>query len=192
MARIAARKAFFTFLYWFRDPPWDTNITPPEVYGFLESNPPGRALDLGCGTGTNVITLAEMGWKATGIDFVPRAIRMARRKARRKGLSEAAKFRVGNALSAESFQGKYDLILDIGCFHGLPEGSAEVYARNIKDHLAEGGSLLLYAHLRQGPSSSHGADEESLEKLGEVLRLDWRQEGEESSRPSAWLKFGVG
>ena len=187
-----ARKAFFTFLYWFRDPPWDTGITPPELYRFLEVNPPGRALDLGCGTGTNVITLAEKGWKATGIDFVARAIRMARRKARRKGLEESAEFKVGDALSTESFSGKYNLILDIGCFHGLPEGSAELYARNIKDHLAESGSLLLYVHLRQGQESSHGASEDSLAKLGKILKLKWREEGEEASPPLAWLQFGGG
>ena len=52
----------------------------PSSIDFLEVNPPGKALDLGCGTGTNVITLAENGWYAEGMDFVPRAVRIARRK----------------------------------------------------------------------------------------------------------------
>ena len=139
-----------------------------------------------------MITLAEHGWKASGIDFVPRAIRIARRKARRSGLQERVEFKVGDALSADSFRGMYNLILDIGCFHGLPEGSAETYARNIKDHLVEGGSLLLYVHLQQDLGSSHGASESSRGKLGDFLTLARREDGEESSRPSAWLEFRKG
>lgn len=184
-----ARKAFFALQYWFLDPPWDTGITPPEVYRFLEEHPPGRALDLGCGTGTNVITLAEHGWRATGIDFVPRAIRIARRKARRKNLSDQAEFQVGDALSRDSFWGEYDLILDIGCFHSFSDIDAVRYARNVRAHLAEGGSLLLYAHLRQGVIPGHGASEAGLATLGEYLALAWRKDGEESARPSAWLEY---
>ena len=184
-----ARKFFFTLQYWFKNPPWDTGVTPPEVYQFLEDHPPGRALDLGCGTGTNVITLAESGWQASGVDFVPRAIRIARRKARRKGVTESTDFQVGDALSRDIFQGEYDLILDIGCFHSFSDQQAEVYAANVNDHLAVGGSLLLYAHLRQGSGPGHGASEIGLEKIGERLELAWRRDGEESSRPSAWMEF---
>jgi SAM-dependent methyltransferase len=184
-----ARRFFFTLQYWLNNPPWDTGVTPPEVYQFLEDHPPGRALDLGCGTGTNVIALAESGWQARGIDFVPRAIRTARRKARRKGVMDRVDFQVGNALSPDSFQGKYDLILDIGCFHSFVDQDADTYAANVREHLVEGGSLLLYVHLRQDPGPGHGASEASLAKLGEYLQLDWRVDGEESSRPSAWLEF---
>jgi cyclopropane fatty-acyl-phospholipid synthase-like methyltransferase len=187
-----ARKAFFTFLYWFRDPPWDTGVTPPEVYRFLENNPPGRALDLGCGTGTNVITLAEHGWQGTGVDFVPRAIRLARRKGRRAGLESRVNFIVGDVLSPDSFRGVYDLILDIGCFHSFSGPDVETYGINAREHLVPGGSLLLYAHLNQGQGSSHGASEASLDKLGEFLTLKWRENGEESARPSAWFEFVKG
>jgi len=184
-----ARKSFFTFLYWFRKTPWDTGITPPEVLRFLENNPPGRALDLGCGTGTNVITMAEHGWQATGTDFVPRAIRVAQRKARRQDLAGQADFFVGDVLSPDSFQGAYDLILDIGCFHSFSGPDVETYGENARAHLVPGGSLLVYAHLDQGLDSSHGATEASLETLGEFLTLRWRENGEESARPSAWLEF---
>ena len=184
-----ARKAFFALQYWLNDPPWDTGITPPEVYHFLEEHPPGRALDLGCGTGTNLITLAEHSWQAAGIDFVPLAIRIARRKIRRKGLIDRVDVRVGNALSGDSYQGEYNLILDIGCFHGFSDPDTETYARNVSAHLAEGGSLLIYVHLRQGVSPGHGVTEAGLAILGEYLNFVWRKDGEESDRPSAWLEF---
>jgi SAM-dependent methyltransferase len=184
-----ARRIFFTLQYWLMNPPWDTGVTPPEVFQFLAGKSPGKALDLGCGTGTNVITLAEHGWKTTGIDFVPRAIRKAKRKARRKGVEERTKFQVGNVLSPESLQGEYDLILDIGCFHSFSDEDTARYAQNISNHVAEGGSLLLYVHLRQGSDPGHGVSETGLVKLGEYLTLAWRMDGEESSRPSAWLEY---
>jgi SAM-dependent methyltransferase len=184
-----ANRIFFTLQYWLMNPPWDTGVTPPEVYQFLKENSPGRALDLGCGTGTNVITLAEHGWQASGIDFVPRAIRKAKRKARRKGMTDRTDFQVGDALSPDSFRGEYDLILDIGCFHSFSDPEAGVYAANVSDHLAAGGSLLLYAHLRQGSGPGHGASEAGLAKIRGQLELAWRRDGEESSRPSAWMEF---
>jgi SAM-dependent methyltransferase len=65
--------------------PWDTQVTPPEVVELVERAgvPPGRALDLGCGSGTNCIYLARHGWEAVGVDFSAVAIHRARRKARR-------------------------------------------------------------------------------------------------------------
>ena len=81
----------------------------------IKNNPPGRALDLGCGTGTNVITLAKHGWKATGIDFVPRAIKKAKTKAREENLQ--IDFRVGDVTHLDDFTEPFDLILDIGCYH---------------------------------------------------------------------------
>ncbi|MCK7512216.1 MAG: methyltransferase domain-containing protein [Desulfobacterales bacterium] len=68
----------FEWRYWRGNTPWDTNITPPEVMEFIAETPPGRALDLGCGTGTNAIALARHGWQATGVDFAPKAVHKAR------------------------------------------------------------------------------------------------------------------
>jgi methylase of polypeptide subunit release factors len=47
--------------------------------------PYGRALDLGCGTGLWSVRLAQRGWEVTGVDIVPKAVRIARRRARRAG-----------------------------------------------------------------------------------------------------------
>ena len=70
----------FHWRYWRRQTPWDTQVTPPEVMEFIARTPPGKALDLGCGTGTNAIALARHGWRVTGVDFIPKAILAARGK----------------------------------------------------------------------------------------------------------------
>src|SRR6266480_276486 len=69
--------------------PWDSGIPPPELIAVIEGArrlPPGRALDLGCGTGTTAVYMASHGWQMTGVDFVPKAIRVARAKASVAGL----------------------------------------------------------------------------------------------------------
>ena len=45
------------------DIPWDSGITPPEIHEVLKELPPGKALDLGCGTGTVMrdLLLREVG-----------------------------------------------------------------------------------------------------------------------------------
>ncbi len=44
----------------------------------IKSLPPGRALEIGCGTGGNAIWLAEQGWKVTAVDYSDVAIAKAR------------------------------------------------------------------------------------------------------------------
>jgi hypothetical protein len=57
------RRLFFTFAYLFGVKPWDSGISPPELVKVVEGGDalrPGRAIDLGCGTGTNCST-----WRIT-------------------------------------------------------------------------------------------------------------------------------
>jgi methylase of polypeptide subunit release factors len=83
---------FFRAAYLLGFKPWDSGVPPPELVAVVEgkdSLAPGKALDLGCGTGTNCIYMARHGWEATGVDFVPRAISAATRKAVVAGVSPA-------------------------------------------------------------------------------------------------------
>src|SRR5579872_6189035 len=53
------------------------------------SLPPGRALDLACGTGRNALWLAQHGWSVTAVDGSPAAIEILRERA--SGLPVATK-----------------------------------------------------------------------------------------------------
>jgi 2-polyprenyl-3-methyl-5-hydroxy-6-metoxy-1,4-benzoquinol methylase len=53
---------------------------------------PGRALDVGCGTGDNAIELAVRGFEVTAIDIADRPLSMAREKAAAAGV--AVEFRL--------------------------------------------------------------------------------------------------
>lgn len=181
------RRLFFG-LWYFRNPPWDTGITPPELVEFIATHAPGRALDLGCGTGTNVINLAQHGWQVTGIDFAGRAIRIAQRKVRMAGLK--ADLRVGDVTKLAGIRGPFDLILDIGCFHSLTSKSKRDYVHNLTQILAPGGRYLMYAFFKTTDKDRFGLSQADLELLGDNLTLDKRQDGTERGRaPSAWFTF---
>jgi cyclopropane fatty-acyl-phospholipid synthase-like methyltransferase len=182
------RRIFYT-LWYFRHPPWDTNITPPELTTFIAMHPPGKALDLGCGTGTNVITLANHGWQATGIDFVPKAIRAAHRKARRARVN--ANFIVGDVTNLSKISDRFDLILDIGCFHSLGSKEKAAYTENFDRYLVPGGHFLLYVIFKMDAAGSGpGAVEADLEMIVSYLSLVSRKDGtERGTRPSSWLTY---
>ena len=74
----------FRLMYRLGFTPWDSGVPPPELIEVIEGArrlPAGRALDIGCGTGTTTVYMASKGWQVTGVDFVPRAIRAAGAKA---------------------------------------------------------------------------------------------------------------
>ena len=180
------RKILFQMMY-LRKPRWDTGITPPEVMAFTEDHAPGRALDMGCGTGTNAITLAQHGWQVVGIDFIGSAIRQAKRKARQAGVK--IDLRKGDVTRLNGINGQFDLVLDIGCFHNLMSEGKRTYAQNLTHLLAPGGTFLLYAFFRT-TDSSNGLLPEDSELLATYLKLVERQDGtERGQRPSAWFTF---
>jgi SAM-dependent methyltransferase len=137
-------RIFFGLAYLVGFRPWDSGIAPPELKEIVEGRSPlkpGRALDLGCGTGTNCRYLSDLGWDVTGVDFVPRAVAAARRKAPR------AKLVVGDVtrLDDAAVSGPFDLMLDLGCFHSLPDDRREAYVGEAARVAAPGATLLMFA-----------------------------------------------
>jgi SAM-dependent methyltransferase len=179
----------FKWRYWRGDTPWDTQITPPEVEAFISQHPPGRALDLGCGTGTNAITLARHGWRVTGVDFVPSAIRAACAKADGSGL--AVEFFVADVTRLETLNGPYDYVLDIGCLFSLAPEEKLNYRSQLRRLLRPGGCYMLYAWLpRLWQGRTIGIAVEDVHRL---LKADLVRErvlvGEERGHGSAWYWY---
>jgi len=175
-------------LWYFRNPPWDRGISPPELFEFIRTHPAGRAIDLGCGTGTNVITLAQAGWQATGIDFASRAIQRAKQKI--KNANVQADVQVGDVTNLHNVRGPFNLALDMGCFHSLDHRTA--YLDQLTRLLTPGGFWLLYAFINPAPDLAGpglGApDFEMISSRG--LKLIARQDGvDRRERPSAWFQF---
>lgn len=180
------RRLSFTLWYWFQKPPWDSGVPAPELVRALEGRLTGSALDVGCGTGTNVRYLAERGWQATGIDFAPTAIAKARRKLNQLN----ATLLVGDVTKFESLPlpGPFDLALDMGCWHSLaPEGQRR-YASGLRHWLKPGGQFLLYAFQPDASRQLWGCTRETvLQTFSAGFSLTNYEQGQ--GRPSAWYYF---
>jgi SAM-dependent methyltransferase len=154
---------------------------------YIGSHQPGAALDLGCGTGTNVLALARAGWRATGVDFSHLAIYRARRRLRQSGFT--ALLLSADVTQPLPLQHSYDLALDIGCFHMLSDRSG--YLKNLLRLLAVGGHWLMYGFLGQsGAIDVMGLTSQELDTLASSgLEIVERQDGMYGDRQSAWFLF---
>jgi ubiquinone/menaquinone biosynthesis C-methylase UbiE len=177
-------------LWYLHRPPWDSEIVPPEVVDLIAAYPPGHALDLGCGSGTSSLALARAGWIVHGVDFAPHAIRMARQKARIAGLS--VDFIVGDVTRLPDMvrDTPYDLVLDIGCFHGLTTRRRGIYLNNLEKLLTPGGIWLLYGFFKPQENPGSGLTAGESGEMEKRLRLLWRMNGlNKKGHPSAWFCF---
>jgi cyclopropane fatty-acyl-phospholipid synthase-like methyltransferase len=182
------RRLLFSYWY-FGQPPWDTGISPPELLEFIETHPAGRALDVGCGTGTNVVTLARAGWQVTGVDFAPTAISIAKRKINKAHVK--ATVQVNDATKLNGISGLFDLAFDLGCFHTIPRSLRRDYLDQLDRVLASDGFWLMYGFLatdsdRAGP----GIAEAEISSLSSRFILCSRRDGfDNRQRTSAWFLF---
>jgi SAM-dependent methyltransferase len=186
------RMLFFNLRYLGR-PRWDTGVSPPELKAFLETAKPGSALDLGCGTGTNMITLLDHGWTVTGVDEVWIAVLRARKKLRIAGYrSRVIRGNVAGKLLPDQH---FDLVLDIGCYHSLHEKPREKYLQNLRRWLKKRGTFLIYAHRKNTPDAKHGITEADLARFQDFLKLNWQKNDAEkrpdggSGRAATWARF---
>jgi len=188
-----SRHDMFSQRYASGETPWDSGITPPEIVEVIAERPAGRALDLGCGTGTVIRDLLLGGWRADGIDFVQRALDIAAEKLAGFPANSFRLFRhdVTSLGSAPALPSDYDLIIDIGCGHTFSGETMLDYARAIAGRLAPGGLFMLYAsHPR--PDSTVGWAPKQVERVfSRQLDLLWEQRGDDLAigAPASWYKM---
>jgi cyclopropane fatty-acyl-phospholipid synthase-like methyltransferase len=183
----ASSRTAFDIRYLLGKTPWDTQVTPPEVMELLEDETitRGRALDLGCGTGTNCIALAEYGWEAVGVDFSALAIKHARRQARRAAVD--CQFYRADVTDLAFLVRPFDVILDIGCLHSLACEDRERYAAEVVRLIAARGLYMLYAFARTNRGSTRGvAPREVCGLFYPDLRLERKEGGNDPTGPTSW------
>jgi SAM-dependent methyltransferase len=111
---------------------------------------PGRALDAGCGNGTEALWLAARGWHVTAVDFSTTALRQGRSVAATLGpdIAERIAWVEGDLGTWTPEAGQYDLVV---CLYVHVSGAVEEMVARLAAGVAVGGMLLLVGHLPIDP-----------------------------------------
>ena len=108
--------------------------------------PPGRALDAGCGHGSDAIWLAARGWRVDAVDFAETALAYGRSTAEAMGPDVAGRIDwlqadLGSWTPAPA---AYDLVV---CLYVHVAGPVEDMVRRMAAGVAPGGTLLMAGHV---------------------------------------------
>ena len=113
---------------------------------------PGRALDAGCGHGSEALWLAARGWRVTAVDFSASALAHGRDTAEELGpeIAERVDWVEGDlgvwTPPAEAFDLVSSLYVHVA-------GSVQEMVRRLASGVAPGGTLLLVGHLPTDPAT---------------------------------------
>ena len=146
---------------------------------------PGRALDLGSGTGRNAIYLAGHGWDAVGVEMAGYAVDVATRKAAALGVP--ARFVQGDVTRLPDLDigGPFNLFVDGGCFHTIPPALRDAYGESVTAVAASGARLIMVGFRLPLGAGAHG--DKLLERLP-----GWRVVREDRVPPEQMCQYVSG
>jgi SAM-dependent methyltransferase len=150
------------------DAPWDSGEPSKELCRVLSEHniAPCRALELGCGTGTNAVYLASRGFTVTALDLVPLASEQARAKAHRARVT--VDFRQADVLDPPDLGPAFPFVFDRGVYHHLRNVDLCGFLSVLSRYSQPGGLYLTLAGNANDPKTEKGppvvrADELCLE-----------------------------
>ncbi len=153
--------------------PWDTGEPEPLLVEFVTSGgvKPTRTLEIGAGTGTNAIWLAERGFDVLGVDVSPLAVERAR--AKMEGRDLRCRFTTLDFLAAPAPDGPFHFVFDRGCFHvfdGVEERAR--FAAQVAAALMPGGLWLSFIGNTEGPPREVGPSRRSAREVTLAIEPD--------------------
>jgi SAM-dependent methyltransferase len=173
--------------------PWDTGVPEPLLVEFVTSGSvaPGRTLEIGAGTGTNAIWLAERGFDVVGIDISSLAVERANAKLNGRALS--CRFATLDFLAAPPSDGPFHFVFDRGCFHVFDEPAERArFAVHIAATLAPGGLWLSLIGSTEGPPREVGPPRRSAREIALAIEpaleiIELRSAEFRSHEAKAWF-----
>jgi SAM-dependent methyltransferase len=170
------------------DSPWDTGRPSTELQRVLaeEEIAPCRCIELGCGTGSNAVWLAQQRFDMTAVDISPLAIDRARARAAAAGVT--VRWLVADVLDPPDLGAPYRFFFDRGCYHVVRRTDVQRFLQTLET-IAEPGTLglVLTGNAREphdpGPPV---VDEATLrQELGQVFQIEWLREFRFDSTPGS-------
>ncbi len=133
-------------------PSWDIGRPQKEFIRLADDGEiSGRVLDVGCGTGENALYLASIGFEVWGIDAAPSAIKKAKEKATKRGIT--VNLLISDALKLQSLQYKFDTVIDCGLFHVFTDEERPIFAASLASALYPGGKYFMLCFSEHEPGS---------------------------------------
>jgi SAM-dependent methyltransferase len=136
-------KLFYELGYRFFQMPWD--IGPrEELVNLVESGriAPCKVIDLGSGTASNCIFLAQHGFDVTGVDYAASAVELGHTRAQEAGVQ--VHFIQDDLTNLKNVSGIYDLLVDYGTLDDLHGDNRDLYIKNILPLTRKGSRFLLF------------------------------------------------
>lgn len=121
------------------DTPWDSGVPSVWLREFLEEGlvKPCCVLELGCGTGTNAIFLAERGFEVTAVDLSDEALLRARKKSEDKGLSIT--FHQADVTTSLDLGRQFPFVFDRGTYHSVRNLNLKGFQQTLERAVSPGG-----------------------------------------------------
>ncbi len=138
--------------------PWDTGVPASELVEYFGSLScvPKRALEIGCGTGTDAIWMAQQGVVVKAIDISPTAIESAKGKTKAAGVK--VDFSVSDIVEKMPVsEAGVDFVFDRGVYHVMAPEQRAIFINRVAAALDKGGYWLCLAG-----SADQNRDPESL------------------------------
>lgn len=136
-------KLFYEVLYGRFRAPWD--IGPRQELVELVGNgrlTPCRTIDLGSGTASNCVFLAQHGFDVTGVDFAQAAVDLGNKRAAAANVQ--VNFIRDDLTNLQNVRGAFDLLVDYGTLDDLRPPQRDRYVQNILPLTHAGSRYLLY------------------------------------------------
>jgi SAM-dependent methyltransferase len=156
------------------DVPWDTGHPSTELIRVIQEEgiKPGRVLELGCGTATNSVWLAQQGFEVTALDFSPLALEQARQKAASTGVS--VRFVEVDVLNPPPLGPPFPFFFDRGCYHVVRRVDVDKFLSTL-EQISQPGTLGLVltgnAKEKHEPGPPVVSEQEIRQELGRLFDI---------------------
>ena len=160
--------------------PWDIGRPDVNLIDMVTKRPIPvcKALEIGCGAGSNAVWLARQNFEVTATDVSELAIQKAEERASDAGVD--CTFLVADFLNDKVPGAPFGFVFDRGCFHSFDsDEEGKQLAENVDWHLGKDGLWLSLIGSTDGPPREVGPPQRSardiviaVEPYFEILSLD--------------------
>ena len=153
--------------------PWNSGLVSRELRTRLQEQnlAPGRVLELGCGSGTNAVFLAERGFDVTATDCSDVALAKGKTLAEQRGVT--VNWVCGDVCELE-FGEPFPFVFDRGCFHCCRRERMPILPA--LERATDAGSKMLVLTGNASEEREHGpphlTEAELRDELGGLFTID--------------------